>query len=441
VATVDYTRRLPSRARRLPYVREAIIATALAGMVGAAFMLAAEVASAPSQFVRWSLKFGYPNWLAGPLEGLAEPITVKGFIALSVLLYALYLVVIGLSAALRLSWVLAAVVALHVIFLLGPPMYLTDVFNYLGFARLDVLHGLNPYEHTLVAAPTDAAFRYVTWPDLISPYGPLFAVSSFALVPLGIAKGVWALKLTVTAASLACVGLVWLIARELDRPAAPAVAFVGLNPLLLVYGVGGAHNDMYMLMMLLAGVWLALRGRAALGAGAVVAAAAIKATAGLALPFMWLVSRDRRGVVLGAAVAGAAVIVVAAIAFAGNPFSALSSFSGQSDYAELRSFPGQVTDAILQRHVVPYEVQQVSTALFVFVFALLLALAWRGADWIESIGWTTLALLLTLTWIMPWYIAWLLPFAALSESRRLRYATLAFGIFLLVVHLPYPPIP
>src|SRR5438128_1178703 len=128
-------------------------------MVVAGFMLAAEVASAPSQFVRWSLQFGYPHWLSGHLNGLAEPITVKGFIALSVILYVLYLVVVGLSSALRMSWVVTAVVALHVIFLLGPPMYLTDVFNYLGFARLDVLHGLNPYQHTLVAVPTDAGLR------------------------------------------------------------------------------------------------------------------------------------------------------------------------------------------------------------------------------------------------------------------------------------------
>ena len=56
-----------------------------------------------------------------------------------------------------------------------------------------------------------------------------------------------------------------------------------------------------------------------------------------------------------------------------------------------------------------------------------------------SIGWTTLALLLTLTWVMPWYIAWLLPFAALSPQSRLRAATLVCGAFLLVVHLPYPP--
>ena len=40
---------------------------------------------------------------------------------------------------------------------------------------------------------------------------------------------------------------------------------------------------------------------------------------------------------------------------------------------------------------------------------------------------------------MPWYIAWLLPFAALSPADTAARGTLACGAFLLVVHLPYPP--
>ena len=163
-------------------------------MVVVGFLLAAEVASAPSQFVRWSLEIGYPGWLRGPLDGLAEPITVKGFIGLTVLLYGLYLVVVWTAEAVRTSWALVAIGALHLIFLLGPPMYLTDVFNYLGFARLDVLHGLTPYAHHPSAVPGDAVFPYVTWPDITSPYGPLFTLGSYATAPLGIAGGVWAYK-------------------------------------------------------------------------------------------------------------------------------------------------------------------------------------------------------------------------------------------------------
>ncbi len=58
--------------------------------------------------------------------------------------------------------------------------------------------------------------------------------------------------------------------------------------------------------------------------------------------------------------------------------------------------------------------------------AVLLALlsAHRGKPWITAAGWATLAVLLTTTWLYPWYVVWLLPLAALSSSRGLRGAAL-----------------
>ena len=45
--------------------------------------------------------------------------------------------------------------------------------------------------------------------DLPSPYGPLFVVASYAVVPLGVAGALWTLKVVTAAASLAIVWLVW----------------------------------------------------------------------------------------------------------------------------------------------------------------------------------------------------------------------------------------
>jgi hypothetical protein len=50
-----------------------------------------------------------------------------------------------------------------------------------------------------------------------------------------------------------------------------------------------------------------------------------------------------------------------------------------------------------------------------------------------------MALLLTLGWVLPWYILWALPFAALSYSRRLRLAVLAFGVYLILAWVPIAP--
>ena len=43
-----------------------------------------------------------------------------------------------------------------------------------------------------------------------------------------------------------------------------------------------------------------------------------------------------------------------------------------------------------------------------------------GTDSITACGWASVALLVTLSWVLPWYVLWVLPLAALSSSRRLR---------------------
>ncbi len=51
-------------------------------------------------------------------------------------------------------------------------------------------------------------------------------------------------------------------------------------------------------------------------------------------------------------------------------------------------------------------------------------------------GWASVALLVTLSWVLPWYVLWVLPLAALSGSRRLRTAALVLGVYLIVAWAP-----
>ena len=53
------------------------------------------------------------------------------------------------------------------------------------------------------------------------------------------------------------------------------------------------------------------------------------------------------------------------------------------------------------------------------VVVVLLLLRERG-DWLSRAGWATFALIASLGWVMPWYVIWLLPLAALGTSVRLR---------------------
>ena len=60
----------------------------------------------------------------------------------------------------------------------------------------------------------------------------------------------------------------------------------------------------------------------------------------------------------------------------------------------------------------------------------------RGADWRTAAGWTTLALLAATAWLLPWYVVWALPLAAVSADRRLRAVTLLFCAYAILIHLP-----
>jgi hypothetical protein len=42
----------------------------------------------------------------------------------------------------------------------------------------------------------------------------------------------------------------------------------------------------------------------------------------------------------------------------------------------------------------------------------------------------------TLSWVLPWYVLWVLPFAALSSSRRLRVGALVLGVYLIISWAP-----
>ncbi len=80
-------------------------------------------------------------------------------------------------------------------FLLSPPLSLTDVFNYINYGRMEVVYHLNPYATIpYVRAARRPRVLLSNWHELLSPYGPLFTMLTFAIVPLGVAGAFWAVK-------------------------------------------------------------------------------------------------------------------------------------------------------------------------------------------------------------------------------------------------------
>ncbi|HST56354.1 MAG TPA: glycosyltransferase 87 family protein [Solirubrobacteraceae bacterium] len=414
-------------------------ALGLLEIVGGALLLAGGAASAPSQYVPARVG-GFPDWLAGPLRWLDLGIDQDRFQVLVIAMAIGYEAVLLSVRALPAWSVYAAVLTAHAILLAGPVLLSQDLFGYLSFARLGALHGLDPYTNAAAAAPLDAVYPFTGWHDVHSPYGPLFTLLSYALVPLGVAGGVWALKTLAVSASLGAVALVAQAAERTGRSPAAAAAFVGLNPVLLISAVGGFHNDM--LLVLAFGAALALsagahpRLRAAVAA--LVAGVGVKLSAGLVLPFVLLAPRTWRARTWLAADAAAGLVLLAFIGVLGFGTHALGFVGAvreQQQLVAVHSVPAE-----LARLVGLSGVPDWWRHLFALAFALVLAFAlWRtarGADWRVAAGFSTLALLVSTAWLLPWYAIWALPLAAVSSNRRLRAATLAFCVYALLIRLP-----
>jgi hypothetical protein len=394
---------------------------AVASAAGESFL----VATPPGRF---------PAWITGPLGGLGNPIGRPEFLTLMLFMWAAYAAVIAASSRLRRVLALSVVVALHVVFLLAPPLLSTDIFSYLDYARLGAVHGLNPYLHTPLAARHDAVYALVgpKWDHTTTAYGPLFTLLSYPLAHLSVPNAVWALKALATFASLACVGLVWHCARLRGRdPLRPAL-LVGLNPLLLVYAVGGGHNDLLMMGLVVGAVALASQ-RESVASGLVVAAATVKLSAGVVLPFMLVGARRPRQVLAGAAVALALAAAVSALAFDWHAWRFLGVVREQQELIGPQSFPIQV--AHLFGLGGPATVMAIAHVALATTALALLAAVRRGADWVAASGWMLLAVVVATSFLLPWYTVWALPLAAISADRRLIAATLFIELLFFVHQL------
>jgi alpha-1,6-mannosyltransferase len=420
----------------------------LAGLVGVVVLGALLCVSAAHTPTLLS-EFLAPS-MEGAFRGIGLHLPVGAVVGSLALMFACYVVVVRSAERLSARRVLMAIAALNALVLLAPPLFSTDIFSYQGYAREWLVYGTNPY----VQGPTimgggapDQLYYYIgaKWISTPTVYGPLFTALSGLLAHASIATSLFWFKLSAAISSIVTMALIWHASRLRGLDPTRGVALFGLNPLVVLYGVGGGHNDLLMLVPATAALYLLLSHRERSSGAMVAVAAAIKLTAFLTLPFAMAAGPElggekrRRSILIGA---GVTTIVIAAMSFGLfglGIFNLIPTLHLVQTEGDWHSFPGffsqvfgpttgQVTGIVLG-------------LVFLYWFVRLLRSVWRGQmDWIDGLGWATLALLVTASAVLPWYICWLLPVVALATDRRLwKWSLILSGVLLAATMLSYLP--
>jgi hypothetical protein len=197
-----------------------------------------------------------------PIVAVSEPTFRAGMRALLVVSSLAWLVLCAVmlrtsrAPSVRIAALVGGAVAVAMA-VLCPPSLSHDVYLYVGYARLAVVHHLNPYVAGQAALVTlhDPTAPYATW-SIASPYGPLWTL--ICMVPVGLARGasLWAqvvvMKLLAAGALVAAAHGGRRLAERLAPGRGDAVfTALSLQPFLLIEGPGNGHNDLALVALVL----------------------------------------------------------------------------------------------------------------------------------------------------------------------------------------------
>jgi hypothetical protein len=347
-----------------------------------------------------------------------------GFACAAFVLYAGGLWALRHGARMRLVLVLA--LAIQLAPLAAPLLISTDAWTYWDYGRIAAVHGANPYVNNPDDFQGDPAFRWVGmgWWDTSSVYGPAFTLAS---EPLALADGgsAWAAGWTYKALAAACMAAIVLLVARLTRSPF-AVAFAGWNPVLALHMAGGGHNDAWMAALVVAALAAAATGRRQLAGVAWALAILVK---WVPLLFLGLRAAEARGTRrevahLGFAAALAAVLGLATWRYGFHWLDAFGPLARNANHESRFAIPHRLGG---------HAAALVFAALFGVAYVWLLREAWRGR---ARLGLCAGLLLVATPWLVPWYVVWAVPLAAVEEDATAKFLALGFSGYLLRQAIP-----
>lgn len=359
------------------------------------------------------------------------------------------------SSAVSLRVFLIVAAALRLLMLPLPPTLSDDVYRYVWDGRVAGA-GFNPYE-LAPDAPELESLRDGLWQtlphrDVATVYPPL-AITLFSIA----ARFAWpvlAWKLMLVIADLAACALLFRLAGGGQGNPARA-AWYAWNPLATLEIAGMGHVDGLGVLAVVLTVWALVKGRktawAAFGASAGVL---VKLVPLLAFP-LWLRHARRRVLFVGLSLLVLATAFGPVLWGGGGVPSGYLAFGGSWEFngplyeplwrlleaADSRAGGEALLDGLKgasgrhdfwNRFYSSNHPRMHARVLLAALFGALYFRAWRRPDPVSATGTVFEILVLCSATVYPWYLLWLLPFAALEE----RPAWLALCSMTVVSYVP-----
>lgn len=348
--------------------------------------------------------------------------------------------------------ILTLTLVLCLLLVVIPPLVSKDVFSNIFYGKIAARYHDNPYVVTPQRFSGDQLMAYVSlnWKNTAIVYGPLHTYFSM-LLNLGAGDGITAniivFKGAMALFHIANVLLIWFMLGFIaPRRRRLGTMLYAWNPIALTIGVGGGHNDVMMMTLVLMAVYLLLKERKWAGFIFLCLSVLIKYISIILVIALviYLVSREsgRTARVRELARLAAVFLCISIVLFL--PFWAgretISSTLRNLQLNNYSSVGGLLSAgfAVIFEFVLRLPASLAATfgsvlskllLLPIFLAALWFAprnvRGWRDIP--DCFFWVTLAYLATTSYYMPWYFIWLLPLIALRPWDRISKWSLAVG--------------
>ena len=338
------------------------------------------------------------------------------------------------------------------------PLFSRDTYSYLAQGAL-LRDGFDPYVIAPIENPNLLLDNVSSiWTTTTAPYGPAFIlVAKFVTLIVGdhVVAGTMLLRLCMLPGLVLLIWAAPRVARHVGADGSIALWICVLNPLVIVHLMGGVHNEMLMVGLMMAGIALTLTRRHIAGIALIAVAVAVKATAVLALPFMvWVWMRHLPGnrvrafaVASAASVATLVAVFAALSGLAGVGLGWLTALAGSVKIINWLTIPTAVANLTnliggLFTTVNFYGVLEVTRLAGIAIIAVSLPLLWwrfrhDDREALTGIAWAMLVVVLFVPAALPWYYTWpLAVVSALAQSRAALALIAGFSTWIMVIFKP-----